>query len=136
MGNCLIEDADAHPIFGVVSGDDGSPGNSPILDLIRCYTKLRLLLPDETRPVFPLSRYCSIMIDEFPKEDARALLDLGAIGSFMERERPPGLRPALLYAGDNGDARPQRVLETLPPLYTNIIGISVASVGSVGVARS
>lgn len=124
---CILEDASGSPILGVTDAASRTPADTGVLRLVRAYTRLRQIVPDAVATSLPHPRFCSIVIERFPAGDDEALLDLGAIGSFMEEERPPGARPALLYVDNAGGAqRPQEILASLPPLYAWMIGLTVA----------
>jgi hypothetical protein len=124
--SCVLEDHTGQVIMGVPEEPAATPTESAVVRLIRAYCALRNRVPETLENALPHPRFCSVVIKNFPDDDDKALFELGAIGSFMEEERPLQARPALLYLDATDDRRPEEILRSLPPLYTQIIGLTVA----------
>lgn len=123
---CMLEDQHGLVILGVRNERGAVPTLSSVVRLIRFYSWLRSVVPDEMLAVLPHPRWCTVVTKDFPESDDMALFELGAIGSFMEERRPPQARAALMYQSVADSHRPQRLLDSLPPLYTREIGLSIA----------
>lgn len=123
--SCVLEDHNGYVILGMRHEPATAPTASGVVRLVRAYSRLRNLASPEELAFLPHPRWCTIVVEEFPASDDLALFELGAIGSFMEEQRPPQARPALLYLKGDDD-RPRQILESLPPLYGRVIGLRVA----------
>lgn len=122
----LIVDRSGRIIAGADSAEDRSPARSSVLELIRAYVTLRRLASERLHVKLPHQRYCTIVKHRPSELPEKALLELGAIGSFLEQPRPRGLPPALAFMEWNGgSSRIESYAASLPPLYTEIIGITV-----------
>ena len=107
-----------------------SPSRSSILELIRGYSRLRRQSPQIARSgTLPHPRQCSVLTKHPPGSVAQALLDLGALGSFLEGRRESSSFPLLtVLEGDIKQA--ERYVSALPTLYTDEIGVSVGRLSS------
>jgi len=126
--SCVLEDHRGQVILGVPEEPVAAPTESGVVRLIRAYCALRNSVPETLRTALPHPRSCSIVVKTFPEDDDKALFELGAIGSFIEEQRPQQERAALRYLDPTDDRRAQEILWSLPPLYTQVIGLTVAPV--------
>jgi cytosine deaminase len=117
----VLIDQSGRPLIVAESAEDRSPARSSVLELIRAYTALRQHA-GSIGVSLPHPRHCSALKWEAPDSGERALLEFGALGSFLEEHRYPGRFPLLTYLRDeHGQA--QDFAASLPPLYTEIIGV-------------
>jgi tRNA(Arg) A34 adenosine deaminase TadA len=126
--SCVLEDYTGQVILGVSVESSTAPTESDLVRLIRAYCALRNKVPETLRTALPHPRFFSAVTKKFPDDDDKALFELGTIGSFMEEERPPQGRAALLYLDATDDRRAKEILQSLPPLYTQVIGLTIAPV--------
>ena len=125
----LLVDSDGYVIVRAASAEERSPVRSSVLELIRTYVSMRhaakLLGVD-----LPHQRFCTIVKRQLFREPDQALLELGAIGSFLEQPRPPSKLPAFAYIERNNNPYAERFAAALPPLYTDVIGVTVGLITS------
>jgi len=126
-GACIIEGSGC-PILFAKSAEASSPIRDGILELIRAYTSLRIGLRKKGLTL-PHPRRCSVLTLRAPQSAVRALMDIGALGSFLEERRQPSAFPLLMFVEDTNQPV-QRYLASLPPFYTGEIGISVGQLRS------
>jgi hypothetical protein len=113
-------------IAGADSAEDRSPARSSVLELIRGYLMLRQLAEDRLNLSLSHQRYCTVVKQRPPELAEKALLELGAVGSFLEQGRPSVASPALAFVEWSGrSSRIEKYAASLPPLYTGIIGVTV-----------
>lgn len=100
-----------------------------VFRLIRDYTNLCREAAIEGLDL-PHPRSCRIVLDRLPEEAADFVADFGAIGSFLEGA--PIHRPYVCASHADADAlaRRQADLENFPPLYSEVIALSVGRCGS------
>ena len=123
----IIVDRRGQVIMGSAGAEDRSPVRSSVLELIRAYVTVRRLVSEHGLEL-PHQRHCSIVKRHPPRTPEQALLEFGAVGSFLELPRPSSPLPALACFEWNDTANMERWVASLPPLYTSIIGLSVGSV--------
>jgi hypothetical protein len=122
----FIVDRTGQLIAGADSAEDRSPARSSVLELIRAYVALRHLAAERLHVELPHQRYCTIVKRRPPQLPEKALLELGAVGSFLEQRRPSTALPALAFMEWNGESsRIESYTASLPPFYTEIIGVTV-----------
>ena len=97
---------------------------SALMRLIRRYSLARRVAAARTGIPLPHPRRCRIRCAAAPALDARFVTDFGAIGSFLEgpAERTPYV---LCGGGAYGPNAVNAALDAFPPLYSEIIGLSV-----------
>ena len=125
---CLI-DQQGVLVFVAEAAETLSPARSSVLELVRTYSYVRRLAPDQ----LPHPRTCSILKRRGPDTAEQALMDMGALGSFLERPRLQTRFPLLTFLEEDHGVS-SRFAATLPPLYTQIIGVTagVLKVKDVG----
>jgi tRNA(Arg) A34 adenosine deaminase TadA len=121
-GSVLI-DPDGHVIIGAVGAEDNSLARTSVLELVRAYVAIRRTIPAE----LPHQRYCSIVKHRVPRDPAKALLELGAMGSFLEEPRLVKTLPAMGYLTKDNMDNAARFAQSLPQLYQDL-GISVGHI--------
>jgi hypothetical protein len=89
---------------------------------------MRGTMSDRFSIVLPHQSYCSVVKKAVPTEPAKGLLELGAIGSFLELKRPTNKLPAIGYIQRANLTRAQEFAASLPRLYHDI-GITVGQIG-------
>jgi tRNA(Arg) A34 adenosine deaminase TadA len=123
----LITDCRGRVIMCSAGAEDQSPVRSSVLELIRAYVKVRLLAAKHGVEL-PHQRHCSIVKRHPPSAPDQALLELGAVGSFLEMRHSSSRIPALAYLEWNDISDIERWAASLPPLYTTIIGVRVGRI--------
>jgi tRNA(Arg) A34 adenosine deaminase TadA len=106
-----------------------SPATTSIIDLVQAYMRLRAQAKAERSLELPHQRCCSIIKLRPPRQEDVAMLEIGAIGSFMEAPHR-GSFPTLGYLEADGVDLVLRALEALPPLYNSVIGLTTAPVAA------
>jgi tRNA(Arg) A34 adenosine deaminase TadA len=121
-----LVDARGEVILAASGAEQLFPARSSVLELIRAYARLRS--GDAARPALDLPHpaWCSIVKAAAPDAAAKALLELGAIGSSLEQPRMAQGRAALLFLDPAGLATAQSCAAALPPLYHDI-GVDVGA---------
>ncbi len=127
-GACLIDEC-GRPILFARSAEAASPIRDSILELIRAYSILRNWMRETRELILPRPRACSVLSRRAPESPISALLDLGALGSFLEEHRYPNPFPLLTFV-EEADDRVQRYAASLPPFYTEEIGLTVGQLRS------
>jgi len=128
--SCLIYN-DGRPILLAESAKAQSPTRSSMLELIRAYTAMRLQARQTGRSALPHPRQCSVLQRRPAPSAEQDLLDLGALGSFLEAKRSPGPFPLLVYLEDDDPLRAQENVASLPPLYRETIAMTVGALNNV-----
>jgi tRNA(Arg) A34 adenosine deaminase TadA len=126
----IIVDRRGRFIAGAKSAEDRSAARSSVLELIRAYVVLRRLAGERLNAELPHQRYCTIVKRRPPDEPDKALMELGAVGSFLEQPRPSSPLPALAFTewSSKSSKMIARYVASLPPFYTEVIGIGVGPV--------
>jgi cytosine deaminase len=124
----VIVDGDRNLLLGAKDRRSVSPARSSVLELVRAYAQLARLAPEHLGFSLPHPRHCSIVKQNAPHDAALALLEFGALGSFLEGPHLLADLPALGYIDSRDGAQAQRFLASLPPLYTSVIGITTGPV--------
>jgi hypothetical protein len=124
----VIVDRERTILLGAKDRRSISPARSSVLELVRAYTQLARLAPEHLGFCLPHPRHCSIVKQNAPHDAALALLEFGALGSFLEGPHLLADLPAFGYIDSRDDAQAQRFLASLPPLYTSVIGITTGPV--------
>ena len=119
---CLLNE-EGRPILFARSAEKISPIGDSILELTRIYTALRNQFRDIKGVRLPHPRRCSFLRRAAPDSAATALLELGALGSFLEERRYPSSFP-LLATLEKSDGRLERYAASLPPFYTDEIDVT------------
>jgi tRNA(Arg) A34 adenosine deaminase TadA len=126
-GSVLV-DEDGNVIMASKGAETLSRARTSVLELIRAYTFMRGTMSDRFSIVLPHQSYCSVVKKAVPTEPAKGLLELGAIGSFLELKRPTNKLPAIGYIQRANLTRAQEFAASLPRLYHDI-GITVGQIG-------
>jgi hypothetical protein len=121
--SCLIH-GDGRPLLIAESAEKYSPARSSTLEVIRAYVAIRRQMSEKRRLVLPNPRYLSVLQRRPPQSPEEALLDLGALGSFLETERAPSRFPLLTYLEDGNQSCVAEYAASLPPLYTQVINVT------------
>jgi tRNA(Arg) A34 adenosine deaminase TadA len=125
----IIVDRRGRFIAGAQSAERESVARSSVLELIRAYIALRRAAAERLNVDLPHQRYCTIVKRRPPELAEKALMELGAVGSFLEQPRPPSPLPALAFMEwKSKSSRIEKYVASLPPFYTEVIGISVGPV--------
>jgi cytosine deaminase len=122
-----LADASGNLLLSAQGREDLSPIRSSVMELTRAYIPLRRIARERLGLVLPQPRACSVVKMDAPKTPAKALMELGAIGSFCEGPREPTSLPALALL-EADDDRLKRMAASLPPLYTSVIKLDAGSV--------
>jgi tRNA(Arg) A34 adenosine deaminase TadA len=126
-GSVLV-DAAGSVIIGAATRVELSPARSSVLELIRAYVELRKAAKTRLGMTLPHQRVCSLIKLEARSHPATALLEFGALGSFLEQEHLGRRFPAFGFLEPEQDHKAERFLSSLPPLYNSIIGLDVGEV--------
>jgi cytosine deaminase len=126
-GSALV-DENGTVIVAVGGAEGTSRARTSVLELIRAYTIIRRTMNDRFNVVLPHQRFCSIVKAAVPAEPSKALLELGATGSFLELPRPTHKLPVMCYLNRANLAGARKVVASLPRLYQDI-GITVGGIG-------
>ncbi len=127
---CLILD-EAHAVLLAAQGrEDISPARSSVLELIRAYVWLRSAVWKQFRLHLPHQRRYSLVKLRAPSISAKALMELGALGSFFENEHLARQVPAFGFLQSDCDYKSQGLPATLPPFYTSVAKITVGHVAT------
>jgi hypothetical protein len=121
-------DAELTILLGAKGRLDISPARSSVLELVRAYTRLARLTPKYLGLSLPHPSHCSIVKRSALQDPTLALLEFGALGSFLEGPHLLPDLPAFGYIHSPGSARARRFLASLPPLYTSIIGLTTGPI--------
>jgi len=122
----VIVDGGGHVIAGADGYEERSPARTSVLELIRAYPTMRRLAADRLHLQLPHQRYCSIVKRRPPVLPETAMMELGAVGSFLEQPRLASGMPALAFMEWNGEStRITSWAASLPPFYTDIVAITV-----------
>lgn len=122
--SCLIDDK-GRPLLTAEDAEDRSPARSSVLELIRAYTAVRRQAWEAEGAILPHPRGCAVLQRRPPASPEQALLNLGALGSFLEAPRFPNRFPLLCYLGSDSHAPTPDYANSLPPLYREVIGVSL-----------
>ena len=133
--SCLI-DNHGRPILLAESAETSSPARSSVLELIRAYVAVRRHEQETRGAVLPHPRSCSVLQRRPPLSPAQCLLDLGALGSFLEAERYPSPFPLLAYLEDDDHSSAEEYAASLPPLYTDVVRVSTGPLWSTKESKS
>ncbi len=119
---CMI-DSDGHPALIARNADNLSPARDSVLELIRGYTFIRNN-PSKFHGIsLPSPAHSSVLKLNGPELGEDILLQLGALGSFLETPRTANKFALLTYLNGD-DAKIQSHVSSLPPLYTEVIGVT------------
>jgi tRNA(Arg) A34 adenosine deaminase TadA len=124
----VLVNSEGTVLLGAPGREDISPARTSVLELVRAYISLQRMAWERLGICLPHPRRCSIIKQRAPTDPAKALMELGAIGSFCELERPNSAFPALGYLEAVGEEKIQRFVKSLPPLYTSVIKLDVGQV--------
>jgi len=105
-------------LFRVSGEETSSPIRTPLMELTRHWVKLRA-----GHSGLPHFKDCTLVTRRGPGLDALSLMDLGAYGSSVEGPAPGGWR-YLEPGAPQADL--DRLLDGLPPLYREVIGLRVS----------
>jgi tRNA(Arg) A34 adenosine deaminase TadA len=122
--SCLIY-KDGRPLLVAESAETHSPARSSTLEVIRAYAAVRRQKLEANRLVLPHPRSLSVLQRRLPQSPEEALLNLGALGSFLEAERGPSRFPLLTYLEDGDQSCAAEYTASLPPLYTQVINVTM-----------
>ncbi len=127
---CLIVDEAGRVLLAAQGREDLSPARSSVLELIRAYVWLRNAAWKQFRLQLPHPRGCSLIKLRAPSFSAKAVMELGALGSFFEDEHLAHRIPAFGFLQLNYDSKTQSLPATLPPFYTSVAKITVGHVAA------
>lgn len=127
-GSILI-DPQGVVLLAATGREAQSPARSSILELARAYVHLRSLAQQRYGLDLPHQRHCSVVKQRLPPRPDKSLLEFGALGSFFEEPHLPGPFPACGFLEPFEAQKAERIVKSLPPFYTSVVGISVGSVG-------
>ena len=113
-GRCCLIDDHGRPLLVAESAEHLSPARSAVLELVRGHGWAGATLPP---------RRCAVVRQNPPSTPALALMDLGALGSFLELPREDNPYPLLSCLEGDGAAL-AALARTLPPLYRDRIGVT------------
>lgn len=125
---CAILDDGGRILMTARSAEELSPARTSILELIRAYTQLRWDVSQQSKFNLPHPRDCTVLKSEPDQETAKLVLELGALGSFLEGPRQSGLRPFMGYIKSSGVKRVIDAINSLPPLYSKVIHLDAGCV--------
>jgi hypothetical protein len=80
----VVVDAELTILLGAKGRLDISPARSSVLELVRAYTRLARLTPKYLGLSLPHPSHCSIVKRSALQDPTLALLEFGALGSFLE----------------------------------------------------
>ena len=92
--NCALVDSRGYVITSVKRDWSNAVTGSSVMNAVRLYTHLRRLAAEMLNIELPSSRHCSLIMHQAPHSEAEMLMELGAIGSFLEcgfRRSRPGI---------------------------------------------
>ena len=125
-GSVLVDE------FGIVvaaaAGHVEFAARTSLMDLVRAYTFIRDVVRQKSGIALPHQRNCSIVKQSAHSEPAKALLEFGAVGSFLAAPRRSKILPAIVYLNGTSLVNAREFATWLPPLYTSVIGIDVGLV--------
>ncbi|MFD2234619.1 nucleoside deaminase [Phaeospirillum tilakii] len=113
-GRCCLIDDHGRPLLVANSAAHLSPARSAVLELVRGHGWAGATLPP---------RRCAVVRQHPPASPALALMELGALGSFLELPREDNPYPLLSCLEGDGTAL-AALAQTLPPLYRDRIGVT------------
>jgi tRNA(Arg) A34 adenosine deaminase TadA len=112
-------------LIAAADGESVRAARTSVLDLVRAYPLIRNIARNKSGIELPHQRYCSIVKQSAHSEPAKALLEFGALGSFLAARRKTNMLPAIGYLNGSSLVEAKQFAASLPPLYTSIIGIDV-----------
>lgn len=132
----LLRAPDGRPIVAHLGALDRSPTRTPILELIRTYSTMRRMTGERGNSPLPHPNKCEVVRLRTHRLNAEAILDLGALGSFLEGPIQGGERNFLQYDTDEPFGEVAEALRQFPPFYTKIVGLRVGRYSGRRNARS
>jgi tRNA(Arg) A34 adenosine deaminase TadA len=121
---CAILDNRGRILGASRSAEEFSPARTSVLELIRAYTQLRQDMFQQFQIELPHPRTCSILKLEPDQQTEKLLLEIGALGSFLEGPRQPNPMPYMGYVRNIGIERVRELIRSLPPLYSEVIHLN------------
>jgi tRNA(Arg) A34 adenosine deaminase TadA len=122
---CILVDEASAVLLAAQGREDLSPARSSVLELIRAYVWLRSAVWKQLRLLLPHQRRCSLIKLRAPSISAKAVMELGALGSFFENEHLAHQLPAFGFLQSECDPKLKGLTGTLPPFYTSIAKITI-----------
>lgn len=129
-GCVLINEASA-VLLAAEGHEQLSPARSSVLELIRAYVWLRNSAWIQLRLRLPHQRKCSLIKLRAPDVSAKAVMELGAVGSFFESSHLAHRLPAFGFLEVACDPKIDALVATLPPFYTSVAKITIGRVDTV-----
>ena len=127
---CALVDERGNVIFFAKGLNSTYDAETSVMQLVRFYNSIRAAVQSQLSIALPPPRTCSIVRRGVPTDHpAMVLMELGALGSFIEEPRLTKSLPALGYLKSEHINRVQKWAELLPPLYINI-GITAGAIMS------
>ena len=90
------------------------------MNTVRLYTHLRRLAAEMLNIELPSSRHCSLIMYKAPHSEAEMLMELGAIGSFLEEPRLQNDLPAIGYLSEANIGMAKACVDFMPPFYSRL----------------
>lgn len=103
----------------------GTHAGSSIVELVRAYAFVRLRAWEKYKIALPHQRSCMTIALDRETDTAAALMSLGAVGSAMEDRSMSTDLPVVGVLDERTADFYRQIVETMPPLYKDILGISI-----------
>jgi hypothetical protein len=126
---CALVDDHGDVIFSAKGTGDDSSAQTSVLEVVRNYNLIRAVSKHQLDISLPPPRSCSIVKRRAQENPATALMELGALGSFIEEPRAAEKLPAMVYLENENIDRVESWTKLLPPFYVRV-GITVGLVSS------
>jgi tRNA(Arg) A34 adenosine deaminase TadA len=128
---CALVDETSTVLLAAEGCEYLAPTRSSVLELIRAYVWLRKAAWKQLRLRFPHQRKCSLIKLRPPNVSAKAVMEIGALGSFLENQHLAHRLPAFGFMQSDSDREAEYVLASLPPYYTSVMKLTVGQVGAL-----
>jgi len=123
-GSVLVDEL-GNVIVAAAESESTCAARTSVLELVRAYPSIRRIARKQSEAALPHQCYCSIVKQRAHSDPAKALLELGALGSLFAARRESAMLPAIAYLDGASLVEAEEFAASLPPLYTSIIGIDV-----------
>lgn len=130
---CVLVDETSAVLLAAEGHERLSPVRSSVLELIRAYVWLRNSAWKQIRLQLPHQRKCTLIKLRAPGMSAKALMELGAVGSFFESAHLAHRLPAFGFLEPACDPEIDGFVATLPPFYSSVAKITIGRVDTVAV---
>ncbi len=122
---CVLIDERRRVLLTAQGFETLSPARTSILEIIRAYVWFRNAAEKELGITLPHQRMCSLIKLRPPSPSRKAVMELGAIGSFLEGRHLAYPLPALGFIQADNSHVAENIVASLPPYYTSVIKLTV-----------